>query len=149
MNAAQESKNAERIVFYPIQFIVCHPLSPIPLQCVLPSHIKRVVGVQVAHATGIEQMLSVPRMPLIGLLSLSFNSKKYQFGKIVVAYNNTLNASAEFLETLIEIEPNALLIGNYENRVCMDSQFVNADNSLTNKWKNYLCTLNLKCWSND
>lgn len=139
----------ERIVYYPVQFIVRHPLSPININSVLPSHIKRVIGLKAVHSVGIEKMLNEEYLPVIGHLSLEFNSRKYHFGNVDIPFDNRPESNDGFLNTNIDIEQNSLLTGNYENKICSDATFVNPDNTTTNKWSNYIITIYLMSLSND
>lgn len=139
----------ERIEFYPIVFIVRHPIYPIVIDTVLPAHIKKVIGIKAVHSVGIEQMTTEQSIPLIGHLSLEFNSKKYHFGNIDVAFNNSKAAHNGYLETDITIQQNTAFMGNYENKVFKDSSYVNPDLSTTSKWNNYIATIYLKSICND
>lgn len=139
----------ERIVYYPVQFIVRHPLSPININVVLPSHIKKVIGIKAIHSVGVEQMLDLTYLPVIGHLSLEFNSRKYHFGNLDIPFNNNSSANDGYLETDITIEGNSSMDGNYENKICKGPEFLNADNTLTEDWKNYIATIYLKSISND
>jgi hypothetical protein len=140
---------SERIVYYPVQFIVRHPLSPININSVLPTHIKRVIGIKAVHSVGVEKMVTELYLPVIGHLSLEFNSRKYHFGNLDIAFDNRPESNDGYLKTDIEIENNSLLTGNYENKICNDSSFINADNSTTNKWSNYIISIYLMSLSND
>lgn len=140
---------SERIVYYPVQFIVRHPLSPININTVLPSHIQKVIGIKAVHSVGVERMITDKYLPLIGHLSLEFNNRKYHFGNIDIPFDNRPEANDGFLETDIVIEPNTLLTGNYENKICSDSAYVLADNTTTNLWNNYIVTIYLLSLSND
>lgn len=139
----------QRIVYYPVQFIVRHPLSPININSVLPSHIKRVIGIKAVHSVGVEKMRSELYLPVIGHLSLEFNSRKYHLGNLDIAFDNRPESNDGFLSTDIEIENNSLLTGNYENKICTTSQYVNADNGTTTSWSNYIITIYLMSLSND
>lgn len=138
-----------RIVEYPIQFIVRHPLSPININAVLPSHIKKVIGIKAVHSVGVEQMYFLDKVPVLGHLTLGFNNKKYQFGNIDVSMDNSPEASNDYIETAIDIDNNSLMTGNYENKVCRDNTFVLADGTVTANWKNYIITIYLLSLCND
>ena len=139
----------ERIEYYPIVFIVRHPIYPIVIDAVLPAHIKKVIGIKAVHSVGVEKMTTEQALPLIGHLSLAFNSRKYHFGNIDIAFNNSSAAHNGYIETDIDIEKNTAFTGNYENKVFNDDVFVNADLSTTSKWGNYIATIYLKSICND
>lgn len=139
----------ERIVYYPVQFIVRHPFSPININSVLPTHIKRVIGIKAVHSAGVEKMVGQLYLPVIGHLSLEFNSRKYHFGNIDISFDNRPESNDGYLNTDISTETNSLLTGNYENKICKSSEFVNADSSTTDKWSNYIVTIYLMSISND
>jgi hypothetical protein len=138
-----------RIVYYPIPFIIRHPLSPININTVLPSHIQKVIGVKAVHSVGAEQMLNVLYLPVIGHLSLEFNSRQYHLGNMDIPFDNRPESNDGFLTTDIAIVPNSLVTGNYENKICTNNEFVLSDNSTTANWRNYIITLYLMSWSND
>jgi len=140
---------SERIVYYPAQFIVRHPISPININSVLPTHIKRVIGIKAVHSVGVEKMVTELYLPVIGHLSLEFNSRKYHFGNLDIPFDNRPESNDGYLKTDIEIENNSLLTGNYENKICTDSQYVDSNNGTTNNWSNYIITIYLMSISND
>jgi hypothetical protein len=140
---------AARISYYPIPFIVLHPKTPVPINAVLPSHIQRILGIKVVHSAGIERMTSEAWLPVIGHLSLEFNNRQYHFGNIDVAFDHQPEASDAFLDAAIDVLPNGLLTGNYENKVFDSSDYVQEDGLPTDKWSNYIVTIYLKTWSND
>lgn len=139
----------ERIVYYPVQFIVRHPLSPININSVLPTHIRKVIGIKAVHAAGIEKMVDEQYLPVIGHLSLEFNSRKYHFGNMDISFDNRPESNDGYLNTDINIESNSLMTGNYENKICNTGDFVNPDNSTSSKWSNYIVTIYLMSVSND
>lgn len=138
-----------RITYYPVQFIVLHPDSPVTINTVLPNHIVKVLGIKVVHSAGVERMTTDTYLPVIGHLSLEFNSKQYHLGNIDVPFDNRAEGSDDFLEASIDIQPNSLLTGNYENKVFTGSDYVKADNTTSDKWSNYVVTIYLKTMSND
>lgn len=138
-----------RITYYPVQFIVLHPENPVTINTVLPNHIVKVLGIKVVHSAGIEKMTTENYLPVVGHLSLEFNSKQYHFGNFDVAFDNRAAASDEFLDAAIDIAPNSLLTGNYENKVFTGSAYVKADNTTSDQWSNYVVTIYLKTVSND
>lgn len=139
-----------RVVFYPVPFIVLHPRIPVAINTVLPSHIVQVIGIKVVHSAGIEYMAGTNAyLPVIGHLSLEFNSRQYHFGNWEVGYDRQVSASDEFLDTAIDVQRNTLLTGNYENKVFAGSEFVNVDGTVTDKWKSYIVTIYLKMLCND
>ena len=109
--------NKTRITYYPVQFIVLHPLIPVTINAVLPSHIVKITGIKVIHSVGVQYMTSEKYLPVIGHLSLEFNSKQYHFGNIEIPFDYQAEASDEFLDAGIDIQRNSLLTGNYENKV--------------------------------
>lgn len=138
-----------RITYYPVQFIVLHPNIPVTINAVLPSHIVKVTGIKVIHSVGVDNMTDATYLPVIGHLSLEFNSRKYHFGNIDVPFDNQPAASDEYLDANVDIEANSLLTGNYENKVFTGTDYVKADGSVTDKWSNYIVTIYLKTMSND
>ncbi len=138
-----------RITYYPVQFIILNPKAPVTINTVLPNHISRVLGIKAIHSVGIEQMSSESYLPVIGHLSLEFNNKQYHFGNLDIPFDNRPEASDEYLDARIDVQPNSLLTGNYENKVFTDSAYVGADGVVTDKWKNYIVTIYLKTLSND
>lgn len=141
--------NKTRVAFYPVQFIVLHPMIPVTINTVLPSHIVKVTGIKVVHSVGVEHMTSENYLPVIGHLSLEFNSRQYHFGNIDVPFDNGEGASDEYLDANIDIHRNSLLTGNYENKVFMGIDYLKADGTVTDKWSNYIVTIYLKTMSND
>ncbi|PZF71558.1 hypothetical protein [Taibaiella soli] len=138
-----------RITYYPVQFIVLHPLIPVTINTVLPSHIVKITGIKVVHSVGVQNMTTEKYLPVIGHLSLEFNSKQYHFGNIEVPFDYQAEASDEFLDAGIDIQRNSLLTGNYENKVFTGIDYLKADGTVTDKWSNYIVTIYLKTMSND
>lgn len=141
--------NKTRVTYYPVQFIVLHPLIPVTINAVLPSHIIKVTGIKVVQSVGVEFMTNNNYLPVIGHLSLEFNNRQYHFGNIEVPFDRNMNASDEYLDANIDIQTNSLLTGNYENKVFKGADYVKADGSVTDKWNNYIVTIYLKTMSND
>lgn len=138
-----------RITYYPVQFIVLHPKIPVTINSVLPGHIQKITGIKAVHSVGIEKMTTETYLPVVGHLSLEFNSKQYHFGNIDVPFDHNAESSDEYLDAAIDVHPNSLLTGNYENKVFTGSDYVNADSTLTNKWSNYIVTIYFKTLCND
>ncbi|GAA4457050.1 hypothetical protein [Rurimicrobium arvi] len=138
-----------RTSFYPVQFIVLHPHIPVAINTVLPGHIVKITGIKVVHSVGVENMTSEAYLPVVGHLSLEFNSRQYHFGNVDVPFDNQAQASDEYLDADIDVQRNTLLTGNYENKVFTGSDYVKADGTVTDKWSNYIVTIYLKTSSND
>jgi hypothetical protein len=141
--------NKTRITYYPVQFIVLHPRIPVTINTVLPSHIVKIMGIKVVHSVGVEKMTTANYLPVIGHLSLEFNSKQYHFGNLEVPFDHNAEASDEFLDAAIDVQVNSLLTGNYENKVFTGTDYLKADGTTTDKWSNYIVTIYLKTMSND
>jgi hypothetical protein len=139
----------ERIVYYPVPFIVLHPLVPVTIGAVLPVSISRVLGIKALHSTGIEKMTTAKYLPVIGHLSLEFNSRQYHFGHLDIAFDHQPQASDAYLDADITLQPGTLFTGNYENKVFTGTEYTGADGSLTNKWHHYIVTIYLKTLSHD
>ena len=138
-----------RITYYPVQFIVLHPKSPVTINAVLPNHIQRILGIKVVHSAGVEKMTTENYLPVIGHLSLEFNNRQYHFGNIDVAFDHQPEASDAFLDAAIDVMTNALFTGNYENKVFDGSDYLKTDGTASDKWSNYIVTIYLKTLSND
>lgn len=138
-----------RITYYPIQFIVLSPKIPVTINAVLPSHIIKILGIKVVHSAGIEKMTDSTYIPVVGHLSLEFNSKQYHFGNLDIAYDHNPESSDEYQDATIDVLPQTLLTGNYENKVFTETDYVKTDGSTTDKWSNYIVTIYLKTSSND
>lgn len=138
-----------RVTYYPVQFIVLNPRIPVAINAVLPSHIVKITGIKVVHSVGVDKMTTDTYLPVIGHLSLEFNSRQYHFGNIDVPFDNQAEASDEYLDADIDVQQNSLLTGNYENKVFSGTDYVKADGAVTDKWSNYIVTIYLKTMSND
>lgn len=137
----------ERVLYYPVQFIVLHPLVPVAISTVLPGHIRRITGIKAIHSSGVEKMTEEDFLPVIGHLSLEFNNRAYHFGHMDIAFDHSPDASDGFLETTIDVYSNALVTGNYENKVF--TALLNADGTVAKEWSNYIVTVYLRSLGHD
>lgn len=138
-----------RIIYHPVPFIVRQPLTPVTINTVLPSHIRKVTGIKVVHSVGVQSMTTAAYLPVIGYLSLEFNNKQYHFGHLDVPFDNRAEASDAYHDAAIDIMPGSLLTGNYENKVFTGIEYQKADGTITDKWSNYIVTIYLKALSDD
>ncbi|OSZ81917.1 hypothetical protein CAP35_01205 [Chitinophagaceae bacterium IBVUCB1] len=141
--------SSTRVIHHPVQLIVRQPLTPVNIYTVLPGHIRRVVGVKVVHSVGVHLMSTDMYLPAIGYLSLEFNNRNYHMGHIDVPFDNRAEASDAYLDTQIDIIPDSLLSGHYENNVFTGTDYQRADGTITDKWSNYIVTIYLKALSDD
>lgn len=141
--------NKTRIIYYPVPFIVLHPLIPVALYTVLPGHIVKVTGIRAVHSVGIEHMTDDTYLPVTGHLSLEFNNRQYHFGHLDIAFDNQPASSDAYLDVQIDVQRNSLMTGCYENKVFTGTEHVRPDHTLTDKWHNYIVTIYLKALSND